>query len=135
MEYHNPIYFDSPTLSNNFDIVQDLELKENSYYDFIDRKVPRITNILSAVYGNKDHLMNWAASFGSIQNFRKEKNKILTSGTLAHNKIEAFLRKEKQPDSIFESQESINAFCNFVQWYNDKLSLGIKIENICILSL
>lgn len=133
METHNPIYFDSPTTSDNFSVVTDLNFKkEDSSYDFMNRRVPRITKILSAVYGNDDYLMNWAASFGSLKSFKMERSKIFVDGTLAHNKIEAFLQNQKQPNSLFESQEATNAFSNFVQWYNDKQSLGIQIENICI---
>lgn len=131
MEMRNPIYFGCPTTTNAFELIDDLELKEDSYYNFQNRKVPRLTNIISAVYGDSDSLMKWAAQFGSTGSFINEKKKILATGTIAHHKIESFL-KRKDDDSIFDNSKAMNAFCNFVQWYNDKQSLKIKFTNIAI---
>ena len=131
MEMRNPIYFGCPTTTNAFELIHDLELKEDSYYNFQSRKVPRLTNIISAVYGDPGSLMKWAAQFGSTASFVNEQKKILATGTIAHHKIESFLQR-KDDDSIFDNSKATNAFCNFVQWYNDKQSLKIQMENLAI---
>lgn len=97
----------------------------SSHKTYINNKgveVPSVTTILKLL--NKPALSKWA----NIMGFKRIKvedvlQKASEIGTLTHNCIEAYLRKEKfeiPSDMMKHSAELLERFRGFVEWYNSQ---------------
>ena len=101
----------------------------------INIPVPRTTEILDACIG-KSYLQNWAASLG--ENYSSERNKILNTGTFAHNMIEDFLRYGYVRDSTNRYnkpcyiEQANKCYYNFTVWWHNMIEQGFKIQIIDI---
>jgi hypothetical protein len=97
--------------------------------------IPRVTEILDACIG-KSYLQNWAASLGD--NYVEERQKILNTGTLAHNMVEDFLRYGYIRDNTLNydkpcyNEQSTKCYYNFITWWNNMIEQGFKIDIIDI---
>lgn len=94
---------------SSMDIV--IDDKKSIYVNTNNRKVPRVTQILSKMIHN-DGLMYWANSLGfkGIR-YRDELNRAVDVGTEAHSCIEKYLKEKIQTDSNIP-------FLGFMSWVN-----------------
>lgn len=94
---------------SSMDIV--IDDKKSIYVNTNNRKVPRVTQILSKMIHN-DGLMYWANSLGfkGIR-YRDELNRAADVGTEAHSCIEKYLKEKIQTDSNIP-------FLGFMSWVN-----------------
>lgn len=82
-----------------------------SSYTFNNRKVPRVTDILSKTI-HEEYLMTWANSLGFKRiRYRDELNRAAAMGTRTHSAIEHFLKNKEISDNI--------GFQSFLLWWND----------------
>lgn len=118
--------------------IKDLEIRNStkSNYSIDDKRVPRVTEILSAMM-HEDNLMNWANGLGwkriSYRAFMKDAQ---DKGTYSHLAIEIFLRQGRidldtdlqiPNQKIRDTVES--CLDGFIQWWNElhKLHKNIKL--------
>lgn len=103
-------------------------------YTFNDIPIPRVSNILSYTIGS-EYLVNWALSLGK-EKYEEEKYDTLTTGTLTHEMIEYYLIHHEEKEMIFKSErikyKTLNAYHNFIQWYQDMINQGFTIDPIVI---
>ncbi len=100
----------------------------NSHKIYINSKgveVPSVTTILKIL--DKPALKKWANIMGfkrvKIEDVLKKASEV---GTLTHNCIEAYLKKEKfeiPPDMMKYSEELLNRFRGFVDWYKSQTTV------------
>ena len=118
--------------------IKDLEIRNNtkSNYSIDDKRVPRVTEILSAMM-HEDNLMNWANGLGwkriSYRAFMKDSQ---DKGTYSHLAIEIFLRQGRidldtdlqiPNQKIRDTVES--CLDGFIQWWDElhKFHKNIKL--------
>lgn len=113
----------------------DLFKKTNTSYVFGDRKVPRVTSIITRCI-HEDKLMHWANYIGRIkhQRYADVMAQSTEIGTQAHQCIDAFLSEEKPPEAedskpIMVSQEAKLAYMSFRRWYTD-INKAAKVNPI-----
>ena len=103
-----------------------INTKSSTYHNSEGQKVPRVTEILSAMI-HSDALMYWANSLGfKGMKYKTALNNAANIGTAAHNAIENFLvDKLKTTDNI--------PFLGFMMWYDIVTQeKGIPIQVIYI---
>lgn len=100
-----------------------------SNYDKDNKKVPRVTHILSDMIHN-DYLMKWSNSLGFKHiNYTKYMSEAADKGTITHSCIEYFLNNNEDPDinkfissySMYTTDLNItinNTYNSFKQWWN-----------------
>lgn len=112
-----------------------IEEKRNKWdhYIFNGIGVPRVSDILSSTI-SKDYLKTWAAKLGKMYEY--ESNRILDTGSMAHEMIEDFLLKGYIKDSYnYPNADSIQAhkaYENFIAFWNDMKSKGYTINVLFI---
>ena len=101
---------------------------ESNYY-FNNRKVPRVTHILSRCIHN-DGLMYWANSLGfKRQSYSKTLKQAADIGSQCHESIDTFLNGNAITEPFNIMAEASNAYQSFLRWYNDVSSCA-EIKNI-----
>ena len=104
----------------------DLELFQDSPYEYNGVKVPRVTHILHEML-HSDSLMNWAHRMGKAgSDIDNIKNIAADKGTIVHSMCEFFLRYRLYPYNCSEieiphkfKRDCLNAFSSFVMWISN----------------
>lgn len=142
MEIKNPITFKSqevkfqPVQDDLFEalILEGIIDKQDKWdvYKFLGKPIPRVSEILRECIG-KDYLMKWALNLGK-ENYDRESNYTLYTGTLVHELIENFLlygaKKEIDYRAYPVRMKTEKAYQNFLSWYRDMVNNGYEIKPI-----
>lgn len=123
---------------STLDNVSEYTLSEVSFsnkYQYNDRCVPRVTEILSAML-YEEFLIRWANSMGfKHKGYHALRQEAAEKGTYTHKAIEEFLVNGIEPDyeSIpYLARNSVmNTFGAFKKWW-DLITLNNKVEIIAI---
>lgn len=99
--------------------------------------VPRVSSILEAGMGNKPHLMNWAASLGSVNAYNEAKFQALDTGSLVHNMIEDYLidgytRDNYKLTKFTNEMQAQTAYWNYREFERDLMKNGYSIDSLML---
>jgi hypothetical protein len=119
------IYIEKDKLIDIVDKLAEIELTSKSNYFVEEKRVPRVTEIISAMIAEPG-LMKWANNLGwkkiSYNKFMKE---AADKGTYSHLAIEKFLKKENIDITSFNimnyriRETVLNVLDGFKLWWND----------------
>lgn len=138
----NPISFDysynMPKQDNLYDalVLEGIINKKDKWETYIykDSPIPRVSEILKTTIG-KDYLMKWALKLGA-EDYTRESNMTLYTGTIVHEMIEHFLTTGKKKEINYRSYSVMKhtemAYNNFISWYRDMINKGYTISPIVI---
>ena len=100
----------------------DTSIEVTSPYQYNNRCVPRVTEILSAML-HEDYLMVWSNNIGLYQ--RKKYKETLDSyadiGSMVHEAIDHFIKYGEDPEFLTTKNaplEVIHAYLSFKEWWN-----------------
>lgn len=91
----------------------------HQYYNDAGEQIPSVTQIISII--NKQGIVQWANAMGFKRiNAEKFMNEKAIVGSLLHDRISKFLKKEEyQPHLSTEINEKVDElFTQFMRWYN-----------------
>ncbi len=111
-------------LKNIMDKLSEIEIKSKSNYEYEGKRVPRVTEILSAML-HEDYLMKWVNSLGLKKiSYRAFMNEAADKGTYSHMAIEKYLKQGyldlEEMDEIPNNdiRETVSSVMNaFYQWW------------------
>ena len=126
-------------LQKIMDKLSEIEIQSKSKYEYIGKRVPRVTEILSAML-HEDFLMKWANNLGFKHiSYRAFMNDAADRGTYSHLAIEKYLKQgfldldtmnEIPNDKIRNTVSSVMA--GFHSWW---INIHKKYKNIEIIYL
>lgn len=128
--------FDNPEYEqlNGLLSLEEIQDKRDKWtrYKYNGFNVPRCTEIINSTI-NKDYLNKWAAKLG--ESYNKELNKILDTGSLAHQYIEDYINYGKIKSNYVgfdraDQIQAMKAYHNFMNFMSDMKNKGYKIEPI-----
>ena len=110
----------------------------DKYYEYGDKRVPRVTSILSQCE-NQEGLIRWAAGMG-YKKYTFIKESSLEIGNIVHESIDHYLIDKYNYDKDFNINYDMvpddyknavyNSFENFKLWEANLQSLGYRIEEV-----
>jgi hypothetical protein len=119
------------------DKLSEIEIKSKSKYEYLGKRVPRVTEVLSAML-HEDYLMKWANGLGFKRiSYRAFMTEAADKGTYSHMAIERYLKQgyldleemtEIPNSKIMETVSSV--MTGFYQWWNKLHKDHKKIELI-----